>query len=80
MVPFFVDSYRQNKDATSTKTVTTLEHCNSSLTVFTLARQFIQFDNSHTLDQDRNTFKLVRFKKFLVVAEVASFVGNPVLF
>ena len=28
--------------------------------------------------KDQNTFKLARFKEFEVVAEVASFVGNPV--
>ena len=57
-----------------------LGHKNSILTVFTFALRFLNFNQGYTLDYDRNTFKLGWFEKFLVVAEVASFVDNPVLF
>ena len=74
------------KDATSTTTVqllsslvfTQLGHKKSSLTVFKFARRLKNFGKGHILD--RETFKLVWFEKFWVVAVVASFVGNPVVY
>ena len=47
--------------------------------MFTFAICLINFDKGyHTLGTDHKTFQLVLFEKFVVVAEFASFVGDPV--
>ena len=66
------------KNATSTTTVRSYMQSCFNKTFVCIYKRIYKLRQDYTLYKNRNTFKLVRFEKFLVVFEVALFVGLPV--